>query len=53
LETTGIQANAMVSQLQEVFPPINPKPNDSMEKIMYQSGQRSVVEWILKYMEEG
>jgi hypothetical protein len=52
LETTGIAANAMVSQLQEVFPPVNPKPNDSMEKIMYQSGQRSVVEWILKYMEE-
>jgi len=23
-----------------------------MEKIMYRSGQRSVVEWVIKYMEE-
>ena len=51
LETTGLQANAMVSQLNEIFPPINPKPSDTMEKIMYRSGQRSVVEWIIKYME--
>ena len=52
LETTGIQANAMVSQLNEIFPPTNPTPDDTMEKIMYRSGQRSVVEWIIKYMEE-
>ena len=52
LETTGIQANALVSQLNEIFPPINPTPDDQMEKIMYRSGQRSVVEWIIKYMEE-
>jgi len=52
LETTGLQANAMVSQLNEIFPPTNPTPEDTMEKIMYRSGQRSVVEWIIKYMEE-
>jgi len=23
-----------------------------MEKIMYRSGQRSVVEWVIQYMEE-
>jgi predicted nucleotide-binding protein (sugar kinase/HSP70/actin superfamily) len=51
LETTGIQANAMVSQLNEIFPPVNPSPDDTMEKIMYRSGQRSVVEWIIQYME--
>ena len=52
LETTGIQANAMVSQLNEIFPPTNPTPEDTMEKIMFRSGQRSVVEWVIKYMED-
>ena len=53
LETKGLQSNAMVQQLEEIFPPTNPTPDDTMEKIMYRSGQRSVVEWIIKYMEEG
>tara|TARA_R100001443_G_scaffold12560_1_gene22264 strand:- start:4012 stop:4158 length:147 start_codon:yes stop_codon:yes gene_type:complete len=44
-------ANAMLAQLEETFPPINPSPEDSMEKIMYRSGQRSVVEWVIQYME--
>ena len=52
LELKGIQANVMVSKLNEVFPPTNPTPEDSMEKIMYRSGQRDVVEWVTKYMEE-
>ena len=52
LETTGIQANAMIAMLEETFPPTNPTPEDTMEKIMYRSGQRSVVEWIINYMEE-
>ena len=53
LETTGVQANAMLQQLDETFPPTNPNPEDTMEKIMYRSGQRSVVEWIMNYMENG
>jgi len=52
LETKGVAANAMLQQLEQIFPPINPTPDDQMEKIMYRSGQRSVVEWIIKYMEE-
>jgi len=52
LELKGMQANAMISQLEQIFPPTNPTPDDTMEKIMYRSGQRSVVEWIIKYMEE-
>jgi hypothetical protein len=47
-----MQANAMLTQLELIFPPTNPTPDDTMEKIMYRSGQRSVVEWIIKYMEE-
>ena len=53
LELKGMQANAMLAKLEEVFPPTTPTPEDTMEKIMYQSGQRSVVEWIIDYMDEG
>jgi hypothetical protein len=52
LETYGMQSRGLVAQLEETFPPTNPNPDDSMEKIMYRSGQRSVVEWVIKYMEE-
>ena len=51
LEVKGMTANAMLQQLDQNFPPTNPTPEDSMEKIMYRSGQRSVVEWVIKYME--
>ena len=52
LEVRGMTANAMIAQLDENFPPVNPNPEDTMEKIMYRSGQRSVVEWVINYMEE-
>jgi len=52
LETKGMQANVLLSLLEENFPPVNPTPDSSMEKIMYRSGQRSVVEWVINYMEE-
>ena len=52
LETFGLQAKAIAKELDETFPPTNPKPEMTMEQIMYRSGQRSVVEWVIKYMEE-
>lgn len=52
LETKGIQANALVSELEENFPPVNPHPSQSIGQVMYLAGQRSVVEWILNKMEE-
>jgi len=52
LDVRGMTANAMLAKLEENFPPINPTPEDTMEKIMYRSGQRSVVEWVIHYMEE-
>jgi hypothetical protein len=52
LEAKGMQANVLLTKLDETFPPTNPTPEDTMEKIMYRSGQRSVVEWITTYMEE-
>ena len=47
-----MQSRGLIHALEESFPPTNPTPDDSMEKIMYRSGQRSVVEWVIKYMEE-
>ena len=46
-----MSANVMLAKLDETFPPVNPSPEESMEKIMYRSGQRSVVEWVIEYME--
>ena len=37
---------AVLSELEEIYPPTNPNFDESMERIMYRSGQRSVVEWI-------
>lgn len=52
LETYGMQSRGLVAQLEESFPPVNPSPDDSIEKIMFRAGQRNVVEWVIKYMEE-
>lgn len=52
LEVLGMNSRGLVAALEETFPPTNPTPEDSMEKIMYRSGQRSVVEWVINYMEE-
>ena len=52
LEVLGMQSRGLALQLEESFPPVNPTPDDTMEKIMFRSGQRSVVEWIINYMEE-
>jgi hypothetical protein len=52
LETSGLQLNSILSKLEENFPPTTPTPDDSIEKIMYRSGQRSVVEWIQNELTE-
>ena len=36
----------ILQELEEIFPPINPQPAQSMNDIMFQAGQRSVVEWL-------
>tara|TARA_R100001443_G_scaffold109739_1_gene121251 strand:+ start:83 stop:274 length:192 start_codon:yes stop_codon:yes gene_type:complete len=47
----GPTLEQILSELEDIHPPINPTPDESMEKIMYRSGQRSVVEWIKNRME--
>ncbi len=43
----GKQLNDKVlEELQHRFPPITPTPINTLSEIMYQAGQRSIVEWI-------
>lgn len=51
LEALGMQHHALINELNGNFPPITPSPEDTIEKIMYRSGQRSVVEWLLTRLE--
>ena len=46
-----MEVNAILSELNEIFPPVNPTPDMTTEQIMYRAGQRSVVEWIQNQME--
>jgi hypothetical protein len=46
LETHGVQLGSLIAELEENFPQFLPQPGDSINAIMYKSGQRSVVEWI-------
>ena len=52
LEVFGMQAHSIIEELNEIFPPLNPSPSDSMPTIMYKAGQRSVVEWLFNRMNE-
>ena len=46
-----MEARAIMAEMDSTFPPLNPSPNDTIETIMYRSGQRSVVEWLVNRME--
>ena len=52
LETLGLQSSQIIQQLDETFPPVTPSPRDDISMIMYKAGQRSVVEWLQKKLEE-
>jgi hypothetical protein len=51
LEAMGMEHRALINELEDNFPPITPSPDDTIEKIMYRSGQRSVVEWLVNRLE--
>ena len=52
LEVFGMEARAVLTEMQDHFPVVTPSPEDSIEKIMYRSGQRSVVEWLKTKLDE-
>jgi len=41
----------LLDELQEVFPPRDPTPTDTVSLIMYTAGQQSVIDWLTKRME--
>jgi hypothetical protein len=52
LEATDVFGTAapltkLVDQLEDVFPLRTPTPNDSHAKLMYEAGQRSVIDYIV------
>ena len=51
LEAYGMQARALVNELEELFPPFTATPEHSIESIMYRSGQRSIIEWLITKLE--
>ena len=48
----GPNAQAILQEMEEKFPPVNPHPKEEIAAIMYKAGQRSVVEWVIKRLEE-
>jgi hypothetical protein len=48
----GLSIEQLLAELEDVFPPVNPTPDTSINNIMYRSGQRSVVEWIQSKLDE-
>ena len=52
LEVFGMEARAVMTEMESTFPPLTPSPDDTIETIMYRSGQRSVVEWLKNRLDE-
>ena len=48
----GPNMQAVLAELDEKFPPVNPHPKEEIAAIMYKAGQRSVVDWISKRLNE-
>jgi len=42
----GPNLEQVLHELEDIFPPVTPTPDNSLSQIMYKSGQRSVIEWI-------
>ena len=52
LEAYGLTIKSLLAEAEEVFPPTNPGPGDSISTIMYRSGQRSVLNWLQQRLED-
>jgi NADPH-dependent 7-cyano-7-deazaguanine reductase QueF len=47
----GPELKSILQELEEYYPPITPTPDWTQSQIMYRSGQRSVVEWLIQRCE--
>jgi hypothetical protein len=48
----GPELITILKEMEECFPPLNPHPLENIQAIMYRAGQRSVVEWLTKRIED-
>ena len=48
----GPNAQSLLVEMEEKFPPFTPHPKEELNTIMYKEGQRSVVEWYRSRLEE-
>lgn len=48
----GPELITILKEMEETFPLINPHPAESLQSIMYKAGQRSVVDWLSKRIQE-
>jgi hypothetical protein len=48
----GLTVERLVQELEDNFPQFLPQPSDPVNMIMYKSGQRSVVEWIVNRLSD-
>ena len=48
----GLTVERLLEELEDVFPPLNPTPETSINQIMYRAGQRDVLEWIKNKLDE-
>ena len=51
LEVFGMEARSVLKEMEDLFPQVTPTPDGTIEKIMYRSGQRSVVEWLVNRLD--
>ena len=48
----GPELVTILNEMEETFPQINPHPAENLQTIMYRAGQRSVVDWLRKRIQE-
>ena len=48
----GPNLESILSELEDIYPQVTPSPEDSLETIMYRSGQASVIEYIKSIMDD-
>ena len=48
----GPELITILREMEETFPATNPHPAEQLQSIMYKAGQRSVVDWLTKRIEE-
>ena len=48
----GPSLDQVLQEMEEIFPKVTPSPDNTLSQIMYKSGQRSVVEWLINRLDK-